>query len=53
MTAAENWLRAQGAVKVQLMVRGKDNQTLKFYERLGYEDASVTVMARWLTPPSG
>jgi ribosomal protein S18 acetylase RimI-like enzyme len=53
MTAAENWLRAQGAAKVQLMVRGANDEVRHFYERRGYEDASVTVMARWLTPPSG
>ena len=53
MTAAENWLRAQGAAKVQLMVRDTNDEARHFYERRGYEDASVTVMARWLTSPSG
>ena len=48
MEAAENWLRDRGTVKVQLMVRDTNRETLRFYERLGYEDANVTVMARWL-----
>ena len=53
MTAAENWLRAEGAAKVQLMVRDTNDEARHFYERRGYEDSSVTVMARWLTSPSG
>jgi ribosomal protein S18 acetylase RimI-like enzyme len=48
MDAAERWLRDAGAVKVQLMVRHTNTAALGFYERLGYEDADVTVLARWL-----
>jgi ribosomal protein S18 acetylase RimI-like enzyme len=48
MTAAEHWLREQGAVKVQLMVRSTNEAVLGFYDRLGYEDADVQVRSKWL-----
>lgn len=51
MDEAERWLRAAGAVKVQLMVRDENPAALAFYERLGYEDARTTVLARWLVDP--
>jgi ribosomal protein S18 acetylase RimI-like enzyme len=51
MDEAERWLRAAGAVKVQLMVRDDNPAALAFYERLGYEDARTTVLARWLVDP--
>jgi ribosomal protein S18 acetylase RimI-like enzyme len=49
MTAAERWLREQGAVKVQLMVRTTNDAVLGFYDHLGYEDAEVKVRSKWLT----
>jgi ribosomal protein S18 acetylase RimI-like enzyme len=49
MTGAEDWLRARGAVKIQLMVRHSNEQVVAFYEHLGYEDAEVTVLSRWLS----
>jgi ribosomal protein S18 acetylase RimI-like enzyme len=48
MTAAEGWLRARGVVKVQLMVRESNAGVIGFYEALGYEDADVRVLGRWL-----
>jgi ribosomal protein S18 acetylase RimI-like enzyme len=48
MTAAEHWLREQGAVKVQLMVRSTNEAVLGFYDRIGYEDADVQVRSKWL-----
>ena len=48
MTESERWLRAHGAVKVNLMVRDDNPDALGFYERLGYEDAHTTVLAKWL-----
>jgi ribosomal protein S18 acetylase RimI-like enzyme len=48
MAAAEAWLREEGAVKVQLMVRSTNEQVTEFYDRLGYEDADVQVLAKWL-----
>ncbi|WP_104177706.1 GNAT family acetyltransferase [Cryobacterium sp. Y50] len=48
MAAAENWLRTNGVVKVQLMVRSDNDLVLGFYEHLGYEDANVQVRSKWL-----
>jgi ribosomal protein S18 acetylase RimI-like enzyme len=48
MQHAERWLASHGAPKVQLMVRDTNNAALGFYERLGYDDAHTTVLARWL-----
>ncbi|RLP77565.1 GNAT family acetyltransferase [Mycetocola tolaasinivorans] len=46
--AAERWLAEAGAVKVQLMVRDTNTAVIDFYERLGYEDAEVAVLGKWL-----
>jgi ribosomal protein S18 acetylase RimI-like enzyme len=46
--AAEAWLRGRGCRKVQLMVRDTNEAVLGFYEALGYEDAGVHVLGRWL-----
>ncbi|WP_104135721.1 GNAT family acetyltransferase [Cryobacterium sp. Y62] len=48
MADAENWLRTNGVVKVQLMVRSDNDLVLGFYEHLGYEDANVQVRSKWL-----
>jgi ribosomal protein S18 acetylase RimI-like enzyme len=48
MAAAEDWLTAQGAPKLQLMVRAENTAALAFYERLGLERQEVVVMGRWL-----
>jgi ribosomal protein S18 acetylase RimI-like enzyme len=48
MQEAQSWLRERGAVKLQLMVRDGNADALGFYQHLGYEDAHVTVLARWL-----
>lgn len=48
MRAAEAWLRKNGAVKVQLMVRNQNEAALGFYERAGYETNHVNVLSRWL-----
>ncbi|MCU0267800.1 MAG: GNAT family acetyltransferase [Acidimicrobiales bacterium] len=47
---AETWLRERGVRKLNLMVRHANPAALEFYERLGYEDAKVTVLGRWLQP---
>ena len=52
MAAAEDWLRATGVVKVQLMVRSGNDAVLGFYEHLGYEDANVQVRSKWLIQPT-
>lgn len=48
VSAAENWLRARGIVKAQLMIRDGNDAAGAFYAALGYERADVTVVARWL-----
>jgi ribosomal protein S18 acetylase RimI-like enzyme len=52
MVNAEGWLRDRGVVKLNLMVRHTNSEALGFYKRLGYDDAEVTVLARWLREPS-
>jgi len=42
MEHAEAWLRARGAVKLNLMIRHTNAPALGFYQRLGYEDDDVT-----------
>jgi ribosomal protein S18 acetylase RimI-like enzyme len=48
MTAAEDWLRARGITKLQLMVRGDNVQVHAFYESLGYYDQQRVTFAKWL-----
>jgi ribosomal protein S18 acetylase RimI-like enzyme len=48
MAAAEEWLRARGAPKLQLMVRGDNADALGFYEALGLERQQVVVLGRFL-----
>jgi ribosomal protein S18 acetylase RimI-like enzyme len=48
MAAAENWLRARGIEKLQLMVRGDNARVHAFYESIGYYDQERVVFAKWL-----
>jgi ribosomal protein S18 acetylase RimI-like enzyme len=48
MTSAEDWLRARGIEKLQLMVRGDNAQVHAFYQSLGYYDQERVVFAKWL-----
>ncbi len=48
MAAAEAWLSARGAPKIQLMVRADNTPALGFYERLGLERQEVVVLGRRL-----
>jgi ribosomal protein S18 acetylase RimI-like enzyme len=48
MTAAEDWLRARGIAKLQLMVRGENAKVHAFYESLGYYDQKRVTFAKWL-----
>jgi ribosomal protein S18 acetylase RimI-like enzyme len=48
MTAAENWLRARGIEKLQLMVRGDNAKVHAFYRSIGYYDQERVVFAKWL-----
>ncbi len=49
MAAAEDWLRAHGAPKFQLMVRDTNEEAQAFYEALGLERQLVTTWGRFLT----
>lgn len=48
MAAAEDWLRAIGSPKVQLMVRGDNRDATGFYKALGYEVQDVVTIGRRL-----
>ena len=48
MAAAEAWLRARGAPKLQLMVREDNAAALGFYEALGLERQEVVTLGRFL-----
>jgi ribosomal protein S18 acetylase RimI-like enzyme len=48
MTAAEDWLRARGIQKLQLMVRGDNEKVHAFYQSIGYYDQQRTTFAKWL-----
>ncbi|MEV0891848.1 GNAT family acetyltransferase [Promicromonospora sp. MEB111] len=50
VVAAEAWLVARGARKIQLMVRTTNTDVLGFYERLGYADQETSVLGRWVEP---
>ena len=48
MNAAEEWLRARGILKLQLMVR-KDNASVhEFYRSIGYYNQETVTFAKWL-----
>ena len=48
MSAAEDWLRAHGIEKMQLMVRGDNTQVHAFYQSIGYFEQERVVFAKWL-----
>jgi ribosomal protein S18 acetylase RimI-like enzyme len=48
VVAAEAWLVAHGARKIQLMVRTTNRDVLDFYGRMGYTDQECTVLGRWV-----
>lgn len=48
MVAAEAWLRARGAPKLQLMVRDDNKAAIAFYERLGLARQPVVTLGRFL-----
>ena len=48
MDAAEDWLRARGIEKLQLMVRPDNSQVQAFYQSLGYVEQERIVYAKWL-----
>lgn len=48
MGAAEDWLRARGCRKIELMVRNSNDGVIGFYDAIGYGQEPVTVLSRWL-----
>lgn len=48
MRAAENWLKARGCPKIQLMVRGDNHAARGFYDAIGYEMQDVVTIGRRL-----
>lgn len=46
MKAAEEWLRARGIWKLNLLVRSDNPSVIEFYERLGYCDTSVVCLQK-------
>ena len=55
MNAAEEWLRARGIPKLQLMVRKDNAKVHAFYQSIGYYDQETITFAKWLdgrTPTS-
>ena len=48
MRAAEDWLRARGVRKIELMVRNTNGAAIGFYEAIGYGHEPVAVLSRWL-----
>lgn len=48
VAAGEEWLKARGVVKVQLLVRETNTRVVAFYEKLGFEIAPRVVMSKWL-----
>jgi hypothetical protein len=48
MASAEDWLRARGISKLQLMVREDNAQVHAFYQSLGYYVTPRVTFAKWL-----
>jgi ribosomal protein S18 acetylase RimI-like enzyme len=48
MAAAEAWLRARGAPKMQLMVRDSNVAALGFYAALGFERQELVALGKFL-----
>jgi ribosomal protein S18 acetylase RimI-like enzyme len=48
MAAAEDWLRARGIEKLQLMVRPDNKEVQAFYGTLGYAEQECVIYAKWL-----
>jgi ribosomal protein S18 acetylase RimI-like enzyme len=48
MNAAEDWLRAAGIAKLQLLVRRENAKAGAFYQSIGYAEAGTIVFAKWL-----
>lgn len=48
MTAVEDWLRARGVWKLNLLVRRDNDGVISFYEKLGYSDQDCVALGKRL-----
>jgi ribosomal protein S18 acetylase RimI-like enzyme len=48
MTAVEDWLRARGIWKLNLLVRRENEGVVSFYEKLGYSDQNCIALGKRL-----
>ena len=48
MNAAEDWLRAAGIAKLQLLVRPENSGVAAFYNSIGFGEQKVLFFAKWL-----
>jgi ribosomal protein S18 acetylase RimI-like enzyme len=48
MTAVEDWLRARGVWKLNLLVRRENAGVIRFYETLGYNDQDCVALGKRL-----
>ncbi len=48
MSAVEDWLRARGVWKLNLLVRRENNGVVRFYEKLGYGDQDCVALGKRL-----
>jgi ribosomal protein S18 acetylase RimI-like enzyme len=51
MSAVEDWLRAAGLPKLQLLVRRENAKAIGFYQSLGFEESTSVMLAKWLDGP--
>jgi ribosomal protein S18 acetylase RimI-like enzyme len=50
MEASEDWLRACGVWKLNLIVRAENRDVIDFYEALGYAVEERVNLAKWIDP---
>ena len=48
MNAAEDWLRAAGVPKLQLLVRPENAGVASFYQSIGYAEQKILFLTKWL-----
>jgi ribosomal protein S18 acetylase RimI-like enzyme len=48
MNAAEEWLRAAGIAKLQLLVRPENSGVAAFYQSIGFGEQKILFFTKWL-----
>ncbi|UPJ47415.1 GNAT family acetyltransferase [Bradyrhizobium sp. 200] len=48
MNAAEDWLRAAGVPKLQLLVRPENSSVAAFYQSIGFGEQQILFFTKWL-----